>query len=220
MIVTLDEVKTVLGISLTDNSQNDYLTRLIKAKTTWIENATRQRFDTPILHTQIVQGENNSEIYLEWNIDETIYDPPLIPSPTSSVVVSRRPILERFRPWELLVEGEDWERVGQTLYFLRFWSVWPIEEEFKVEYLGGYGLAPEDIKDAVIDLIQAQYVTDMSISSDTSSGTAGVTSEKIGDFSYSLGSSSASASSSKTTSSGGVTDMTLKTIERYKRRFQ
>ena len=93
------------------------------------------------------------------------------------------------------------------------------EDEFKLDYLGGYGVAPEDIRDAILDLVQAQYVNDTSIASDTSSGTAGVTSEKIGDFSYSLGSSSSSSASSKSTSSGGVTDITTQTLQRYKRRF-
>lgn len=219
MIVTLEEVKTVVGIALDDASQDPYLTRLIKAKTAWVEGYTQRRFDTPILHSQIEPGPGEPEIYLDWHVDDTLYEPPLDPSPTTSVYVQRRPCSERFRPWEVLIEGEDWQRVGDVIYFLRAWQVWPREDEFKIDYLGGYGIAPEDIRDAIIDLVQAQYVTDGSIASDASSGTAGVTSEKIGDFSYSLGSSSSSSSSSKTTSAGGVVDTTMQTLNRYKRRF-
>ena len=62
MIVTLDELKAVLGIPLTDVSQDPYLTRLILAKTAWIEGYTQRRFDTPIPHSQIAQGTGEDAI--------------------------------------------------------------------------------------------------------------------------------------------------------------
>jgi hypothetical protein len=210
MIVSLDDLKSVLGIDEDDATQDDNLTRLIKAKTAWVEGATQRRFDTPIPHTQIECGSGEAELYLEWHVDDVVYTPPLTPSPSTSVVVSRRPVLERYRAWELLVEGTDWERRGQTLYFLRAWTLWPVQDEFKIDYLGGYGIAPDDIKELILELARNQYLID----TETSSGTSGITSEKIGDFSYSVGSSSSTATGSST-----VSDMGKATIQRYKRRF-
>src|SRR5436190_3825304 len=126
MIVTLDELKAVLGIPLDDTSQDTNLTRLIKAKTTWVEGYTQRRFDTPILHSQIERGSGECELYLDWYIDDAVYNPPLDPSPTLSLKIFRRPVMERIRPWEELIEGDDWERRGQTVYFLRMWQVWPL----------------------------------------------------------------------------------------------
>ena len=130
-------------------------------------------------------------------------------------------MLERFRPWEVLTEGEDWERIGDVIYFLRWWGIWPSEDEIKVDYLGGYGLAPEDIRDALLELASNQYVTDSTVASNASSGTSGITSEKIGDFSYSVGTSTTVSSSSTIAGAdGSALGSTMMTLQRYKRRFQ
>lgn len=209
MIVSLDDLKQVLGIALDDDgAQDDNLTRLIKAKSAFVEGYTQRRFDTPILHTQIEPGNGEDALYLEWHVDDE--NTPLAPNPdpSESVIVSRRPILERFRPWEVLVEDEDWERRGDVIYFLRTWQVWPIEDEIKLEYLGGYIKAPDDIKAVILELAANQYLID----TDLSSGTSGVNSEKIGDYSYSL---------STTTAVGSTTmsETSAATLNRYKRRF-
>lgn len=211
MIVSLNELKDVLGIELTDVSQDAYLTRLIKAKTAWIEGYTQQRFDTPIPHSQIEPGSGEPELYLEWKVDDTIYEPPLLPSPTTSVDVFRRPINERYRPWEQLTEGQDWERRGQILYMFQSWSIWPMQDEFKIEYLGGYGLAPEDIKEVLLEMCADQYKADQT----TASGTSGITSEKIGDYNYAVDLGNVTTSNTDT----GTSAMGIQTLNRYKRRF-
>lgn len=212
MIVSLDEVKTVLGIDLADTTQDVYLTRLIKAKTDIVEGITKRRFDTPIQHTQIEEGSGEFALFLDWHVDDgSLYTPALDPDPAASIQVFRRPVLERYRAWEELIEGEDWERDGQTILFLRAWQVWPVTDEFKLTYLGGYGAAPEDIKEVVIDLVRNQYLVDTT----TSSGTAGVTSETIGDYSYDNRTSGTSVATGTLT----LSDLARQTLGRYTRRF-
>lgn len=205
MIVSLEELKAVLGIEPDDATQDDYLTRLILAKTAWVEGYTQRRFDTPIAHTQIARGTGEAELYLEWHLS----DP-------DSLLIYRRPALERFREWELLVEGEDWELSeanGNTVFFLRAWQVWPVEDEIKASYQGGYTEAPEDIKEVILSMASNQYLFE----ADSASETAGLTSEKIGDYNYSLGSSSSTATGA--VGSDVVGDTAMKTLNRYKRRF-
>lgn len=205
MIVSLAELKAVLGIPLDDASQDDYLTRLILAKTAWVEGYTQRRFDTPIAHTQIEQGIGEAELYLEWHLA----DP-------DSLTIYRRPILERFREWELLVEGEDWEineADDDIIFFLRAWQVWPLEDEMKLTYQGGYDEPPEDIKEVILSMASNQYLFE----ADSASETAGLTSEKIGDYNYSLGSSS--STSTGAIGSDVVGDTAMMTLNRYKRRF-
>lgn len=209
MIVSVDDLKQVLGIALDDADQDDNLTRLIKAKTAWVEGYTQRRFGTPILHTQIVRVSGEDRIFLEWHLDDENAVAAPNPDPKTSVVVSRRPILERFRPWEVLVEGEDWERQGQELFFLRAWQTWPCEDEYKIEYLGGYIVPPEDIKEVLLELASNQFL----INSEMSSDTGGLTSEKIGDYSYSVGADSAAVGTSS------ISPTSMNTLNRYKRRF-
>lgn len=200
MIVSLDELKRVIGIGLEDTSEDDNLTRIIRAKTVWVQGETHRRFDTPTAVSEIHPGTGECELYLAGHVDDAA-DPPNI------VTVSRRTIVERFRGWELLTFGEDWERQGDTLLFLTAWSVWPRTDEFKVEYLDGYVNAPEDIKEVILELAMNQYFGDAA----TSDGTAGVTGEKLGDFSYTAGASAVGANT--------LSDNASKTLNRYRRKF-
>lgn len=210
MIVALDDLKRALGIDLDDTDEDANLTRIIEAKTVWVEGETKRRFDTPVPHEQYEDGTGEEAIYLEWHVDDSpeADNPSESLDPTTSVRVFRRPRAEKWRPWEELVEGQDWERRGQTLLFLRTWQVWPGEDEFKITYMGGYAVAPKDVQELVIELAMNQYMAD----ADTSSGTAGITSEKIGDYSYSVGGAGGASSAN-----GFLTDTSSRTLNRYKR---
>lgn len=210
MIVSLDELKRVLGIDLENTDEDANLTRIIEAKTVWVQGETRRRFDTPILTTEYREGNGECELVLFGHVDDSpaADNPSESLDPTTSVRVYRRAKMEKFREWEELTEGEDWERRGQTLVFIPGWSVWPREDELKIVYLDGYAAAPEDIKEVILELAVNQYLGD----ADLASGTSGITSEKLGDYSYSVGSTSVGANM--------LTDNSTKTLNRYKRRFQ
>lgn len=185
MIVSLDELKRVLGITLSDTAEDDNLTRLILAATEWVQGQTHRRFDVPISVTEYKTGHGKRTLYLAGHIDDSVAadNPSETLDPTTSVRVYRRPVSEPFRTWEELIEGEDWERRDDSLVFLRAWSVWPCEDELKLVYLDGYAQAPEDVKALVLELAMNQYRVD----AEASAGTAGITSESLGDFSYSVG---------------------------------
>jgi hypothetical protein len=182
MIVSLDELKEVLGISSGDTSKDVILTRQIGAATEWVQGQTHRRFDTPIRVTEYRFSPGKRTLYLNGHIDDSPVadNPSETLDPSTSVVVSRRAVQEPIRDWELLIEGEDYERRGDELLFIRMWSIWPIEDEFKIEYWDGYVVAPDDVKALVLELAQNQYLVDSAIAT----GTAGITSEKLGDFSY------------------------------------
>lgn len=211
MIVSLDELKRMLDIDLEDTSEDENLTRIIQSKTTWVQGETRRRFDTPIPRTEYHEGTGEPELYLEGHVDDSpaADNPSESQDPTTSVKVYRRPRAERFRSWEQLTEGVEWERRGDTLIFLLAWAVWPREDEFKIEYLDGYASAPEDIKEVILEMAMDQYFGD----ADIASGTSGITSEKLGDYSYSLG------PSGSTVGMNSLSDNATKTLQRYKRRF-
>jgi gp6-like head-tail connector protein len=206
MIVSLDEIKRVLGITLSDTTEDDNLTRLILAATEWVQGQTHRRFDTPILTTEYKSGHGHRILYLAGHIDDSAAadNPSETLDPTSSVHVYRRPILEGFRDWEELIEGEDWERREDALVFIRAWQVWPLEDELKITYMDGYAQAPEDVKALILELAMNQYLLD----AESSSGSAGITSESLGDFSYSVGTS---AAGSTTISASGMRTLNYRT---------
>lgn len=209
MIVSLDELKRVLGIDLDDASEDPNLTRIILAKTAWVHGETRRYFDTPTPRTEYHTGHGEAELYLNGHVDDSVDadNPSESLDPTTAVKVFRKPRGGRWREWEQLTEHDDWERRNDVLYSTHTLGVWCIEDEFKIEYMDGYAQAPEDIKEVILELAMNQYFGDV----ETSSGTAGITSEKLGDYSYNVGASAVGASL--------LTDNSSKTLGRWKRRF-
>ncbi len=182
MIVSLDEIKRVLGIDLASTTEDENLTRLIGAATEWVQGQTHRRFDTPALVTEYRESPGRRMLYLAGHIDDSTAADNMSETadPTSSVHVFRRPLCEPYRAWEELIENEDWERRGDALVFLHWWAIWPQD-------LDGYAVAPADVQALVLELAMNQYLLDVA----SASGTAGITSEKLGDFSYAVDTTSA-----------------------------
>lgn len=212
MIVSLTELKEMLGLDQDATDEDAKLTRLINAATTTFEGKTRRRFREPIMVTEYRDGDDNRVLYLRGHIDDENAADSGSDDPALSLIVSRRARMLATAEWEVLTIDEDYERRKDTLRFLRAWRVWTCEDEFKIEYLDGYFVAPEDVHAAILEMAMNQYLSDIA----SSSGTAGITSEKLGDYSYTV---DLGAIGSSGGTSGALSDTTKDTIQRYKRRF-
>lgn len=213
MIVSLDILKKTLGLPLDGTDLDDSLTLHIKAASEWVEGQTHRRFDTPTLRTDYVPGDGRREIVLAGHIDdspEANTDPAT--GPSQSVHVYRRPTLEPYRDWEELTEIDDWERREDSLIFIPVWGVWPYEDELKVVYQDGYAEAPADIQALIIEVAVGMYFANLAYAS----GGAGLTSESLGDFSYSR---DLKISSANISGGGELSALSRMTLSKYRRRL-
>lgn len=211
MIVSLEELKHVLGLPLGPTDEDAHLTRLILSATAWVEGETHRRFQEPISFTEYRDGNVERRLFLYGHIDDSsAADSATEGDPTTSLHIFRRPvILGSSTDWEELIVNEDWERRRDTVLFLRMWGVWPCEDEFRLTYLDGYQNAPEDIKQVVLELARDQFLTDVA----SAEGTAGITSETIGDYSYTVDLGAVA------TASGSLSGTSRMTILRYQKKF-
>lgn len=205
MIVTPAEVKHVLGIEIGDTSEDANLTRLIEAATTWLEGETHRRFQEPAATKEYHRGKDERELYLFGHLDTTSQ------TAIDSLRVFRRSMWTADRTWEELTEDEDWERRDQTLISLGPYSVWSRHDEIRVDYMDGWVSAPQDIREVIIEWVVGQYVADAA----TAGGTAGITSEHIGDYSYTVDLGAVT----KAGGSGNLSADSLSTVNRYQRKF-
>lgn len=209
MLVSLEQVKQLLGIDLIDTSEDDHLTQLILAATVWIESETHWRFDVPIEKTEYQNGTGRRELFLRGHID--LSTPPVAESAFDSTPHVAERLIGDLGAWDDLVEGEDYERRGDTLLSgnpTGFW--WDRGLEFRIIYMDGFWEAPEDIQQLLLEIVTRQYNTDI----DLAAGTAGITSEHIGDYSYTLDLGAVAA-----ISGSSITDTGWLTINHYKRRL-
>lgn len=212
MIVTLAELKSALGIDPGNTDEDAHLTRLILGATIWVQNETHRYFDTPITRTEYRNSPRERILYLNGHIDDSVYADNALADldPSTSVHVFRR-TLWASTDWEELVEGTDWERRIDALLYRAFWFEWPCEDEYKIVYLDGWaeGHAPDDIKQVIIEVAVDRYNLDAI----NAAGTAGITSESLGDYSYTrdLG--------AVATGQGRLTQIGMQTINHYKRLF-
>jgi hypothetical protein len=185
MLVSLTDVKGVLGIDPANTLDDARLTRLITAATLWIQGYTKRRFDTPIDRVEYQYGTDAESIILSGHIDDSpeADNPSETLDPTTSLVISSR-ILPRASPivWEPMLESVDWERREDYIYALGGWGFWPSNIEYRLEYLDGYAIAPEDIREVAFELVMNQRMIELR----AGDGAAGITSERLGDFSYSV----------------------------------
>jgi hypothetical protein len=208
MIVTVEELKITLGIPESDTSQDASLEQLIVRATAWVQEQTHRRFDTPETHVDVVRGRNTRELFLSGHVDPAVVE--LESAGELGVIhVRERTLGDGKDGWSDLVEDEDYERREDVLYGIRgFW--WSRSSEYEVTFLDGWVSAPDDIKALITELASGQYGADAA----AADGTAGITSEKLGDFSYSL--DGGSTGSSAGTAGGGVlSDIGRRTLGRW-----
>ncbi len=185
MLVPLSVVKSVLRIPMTDTTMDAQLLRLILAASSWVGKFTHHNFGTPTRRVEYHEGYGQCEIVLDGHLDdsdEANINPSETLDPLFSLKIDSRPWQGTPADWTSLVEGTDWERRDDTIRYLGAWGVWPFGTEFRFTYLDGYLVAPADLQQVVIELVINQYAVEKAISQ---TGGAGVTAEKLGDFSYS-----------------------------------
>lgn len=210
MIVSLAEVKAALEIPEDDTSADVQLTRLILGASAWVQNTTHRYFDTPILRTEVHVGMGTSELFIYGHIDGPEVNDPSDTGELGDVtrIWSRLPADE----WTELLEGVDWERLKDRFYRLPYPFAWLRWEQYKIQYMDGWVSAPDDIKALIMDMVTGQSLSESS----AVSGLVGITSEKIGDYSYTLNPALVAASAS---SGFPITTAGWQTINNWKRNF-
>lgn len=121
-----------------------------------------------------------------------------------NVRVSRRSLYSS-DDWEALTADEDYKQRGDVLFAM--WGVWSRCDEYRLEYSDGYVNPPEDIKSLVLELAQNQYLLNES----SAEGTAGITSETLGDYSYTVDLGAVAVGS------GGLSSNSTRTLNHYRR---
>ncbi len=208
MIVTLNELKVLLGIALDpDETVDADLTRRIEVATVVFEGLTKQRFREPITRTEYRDGRNRRKLFLHGHIDDEDV------TASASLVVSRRAKAFSAPEWTDLTLDDDYERRDDVLIFITTWYVWCDEDEYRLVYLDGYKTAPIDVQAAVLDIAMNQYLADLAARRFGLPIFAAKTGEKLGDYSYTI--DPGFVASGSTT----LTDTVKKTVNRYERKF-
>lgn len=193
-IVALDTLKRALGIDLEDTSQDTALTELEAGIAEWVEGQTKRRFSTPLSTVEYQYGSGARDLFLRGHLEVGEEEPVIL-------------VEQRFRDgeWEVF---EDFEFRDGVLVRTDGW-VWPRSAEYRITYLNGYTVAPSDIQALVIEMVAGQYGADAA----AAAGELGVTSEKIGDYSYTLGETAIAGA----TGGGVISDTGKGTLNRWKR---
>jgi hypothetical protein len=156
-----------------------------------------------------VEGRGRRELILYGHVDTTFLEESA--SILEPVHVRVRWVGEGKDAWVDLTFEEEFEFRGDTLYRLNGW--WSRGMEYELTYYDGYETAPLDIQALVLEMVTGGYGANQSVAD----GTSGITSEKIGDYSYSLGGSGTGDGGA--VSGGDLSDTGWKTLNRYRRKM-
>lgn len=157
-MLTLSEIKAWLKITVA--TYDDQLTELEIRTQAIIERELQWYFGPPRTTVEVLNGTGTSRMFLRQPPDDGL------------VVVQDRGASGS--TWSVVDPG-DYELDNRGLYSH---GVWPRGlRNHRVTYLEGFTNAPEDIKQLALDLISAVWLR---------RGSEGLTSETIGDYSYSV----------------------------------
>lgn len=194
MIVPLTELKNALGIALDDTSQDTALTEQEARVSAWVDNQVKRRFRDPEDRIETRLGSGRRLLYLRGHVAD--------PEAEDAVLITERLLAYGTGEW---TDIDGFELRGDSIVRTDG-QVWLPNAEYKILYSDGYeeGDAPADIKALVIELVQNER--------DALTEQAGVTSEKIGDYSYTL-------DKSAVIGTGVLSDTALGVIQSYKKKF-
>lgn len=142
-IVTTDEFKTWMGITVNDH--NAIIELIVNSVTDWIESYCDRRIKA-----------RSGDITETWNGDGTItyyVEHPPINGDITSLTVENHPGIDPTDTNEVRVESA----IGKiTLLMDTFGSEWP--QNCEIEYNGGYTTVPSDIVGVARKLIKLTYI--------------------------------------------------------------
>lgn len=205
MIISLEELKRALGLDPDDTSEDEALEELLTRATAWLEGQTKWRFQEPVATVEYRFGSGRLMLYTR----DRIAGPAEADPDYVYITVEHR---YGNGDWETLEEGVDYERRGEQGLIRLDGFPWAPNAEYRLTYNKGFHEAevPEDIKALLIELVAIKYGADAEVAA----GTEGLSSEKIGDYSYTFSSSSSSSSGGGATS---LSDDGYQTLNRWKR---
>jgi len=169
MIVTLQQAKDWLGITVATAAQDAALTGLIVRMQAVIERELDWYFDVARAVTEYFDGHERATLFLR--------QPPV---DAEDVVVSTRTGVG-YTDWEELILGTDYEVDQRKLIHASYWPYGG--RNIKAEYQEGFTVPPGDIVQVLLESLEDRVIT---------AAAAGATdSETLGDYSYNLGDVSA-----------------------------
>lgn len=170
MIISLEEIKVALGIEPGDTTEDASLILLESYAAAYVENQTERRWRAPAEKKEYQFGTGTRTLFLEGHVE---------PADVAAIAVREN------------LGGGQWNVLAAFDYrapnkLIRNDSyVWHPGVEYEITYQDGWLVAPPDIRALVLDL--------MTLSRDAASAEAGIKSETIGDYSYTLDSVAAAA---------------------------
>lgn len=197
LVVPIASLRRAVGLLADDASEDESLLDLEKRAVAWVEEQFERRFREPIAHVEYRWGNGSRSMYLRGYIAE--------PEPEvgeALVIRDRAPggEWEAFTPWELRNNKQLIRNDG---------LVWFRNIEYEISYLNGYVEAPGDIISLILDMVGTAYIT-------ITEGSAGdITSEKIGDYSYTIGGASSGGATGALSS---LSSDSLATYHRWRQR--
>jgi hypothetical protein len=163
----IDIVRMKLYLGIEDTERDDLITLLGDYALEFLERETHRRFGAVEDTVEFRDGSGTSRLWLR--------EPPLGPDSEHTIVVAGRR------------GAGDWEEVDPAAYEVRGRALirrdgrqWMRRDEYRIEYARGYEALPLDIEREVFDLVRWKLT-------DLAERQSGVISEKIGDYSYTLG---------------------------------
>lgn len=197
LVVDGDALKRALGIE--DDSEDALLSDLEARAVEWVERELHRRFQPPEERIEYRPGSGTRTLYLNGHVDDA----------DATVAVRERSLCGG--DWAT-VDDVDFERRGDTLVRIDSY-IWSCGAEYELTYDDGYADAPGDIQQLIIDLVAVERARSSTTAS-VSSGDAGIKSETIGEYSYTMDSA---AATSATTTSTTLSATSAATLNRWRR---
>lgn len=197
LVVPIESLRRAIGLDAADATQDDALLDLEKRAVAFAEEQFERRFQAGLAHVEYRWGNNSRSLYIRGHVEDT-------EAPDAVTIRERAPggDWEAFTAFDVRANGQLVRNDG---------LVWYRSMEYEITYSNGYEEAPGDIISFILDLVGTAWI------SLTSAGTEDLSSEKIGDYSYTVSSSTTTGSNASGILSS-LSDDSIQTYHRWRRR--